>query len=235
MRIEPLGDRAVLIGLGDAIREETHRLVRAVCVRLEERPVPGMTEYVPAYASVAVHYDPGLVAGAGPGAGDLPFERMAAALRALLAEVRTEELPAPRTVEIPVCYGGEWGPDLDDVARHHGLAADEVVRLHTGGDYRVYLLGFAPGFPYLGGLPERIATPRRATPRTRVPARSVGIGGGQTGIYPMESPGGWHLIGRTPLRLFAPEREPPALLRMGDRVRFRAVTPDELRALEAEG
>ncbi|HET7563846.1 MAG TPA: 5-oxoprolinase subunit PxpB [Gemmatimonadaceae bacterium] len=220
----PLGDRAVIIRLGSSIDEATHRRVRAVCARLDAQPIPGVVEYVPAFASVAVHYDPATNA----------YARMTELLDAELVHLEDEGLPPARTVEIPVCYGGEFGPDLDDVARHHALTADEVVRIHTGGDYLVHMIGFAPGFPYLGGLPERIATPRRREPRTLVPAGSVGIGGSQTGVYPIASPGGWQLIGRTPLTLFSPERDVPALLRAGDRVRFRAISRDEFLAWDAD-
>lgn len=229
MRLHPLGDRAVLIHLGDQIDEATHRRVRAVCARLERSSVPGMVEIVPAFASVAVHFDP---AAASAGGTD-PFKRVEAALRRALEDMEEAELPAARTVEIPVCYGGELGPDLEAVARRHGLAPEEVARIHAAGDYRVFMIGFAPGFAYLGGLDPRIATPRRATPRTRVPASSVGIGGAQTGVYPIDSPGGWQLIGRTPLRLFTPEAEAPTLLRAGDRVRFRAISAEEFRDREA--
>ncbi len=231
MLLHPLGDRAVVIRLGESISESVHRRVRAACARLEERVIPGMVEYVPAFASVTVHYDP--VAAAGAGAGQ-PYHRVADAIRAALADLDGGEAPAARLVEIPVCYGGELGPDLEQLAREHGMGVEEVVRIHAGADYLVHMLGFAPGFPYLGGLPERIATPRRATPRARVPAGSVGIGGDQTGVYPIESPGGWHLIGRTPLPLFSPSAEPPTLLRMGDRVRFRSISIEEYRAGRSE-
>ncbi|HEX6965717.1 MAG TPA: 5-oxoprolinase subunit PxpB [Gemmatimonadaceae bacterium] len=220
-----LGDRAVIIQVGSSIDEATRRRVRAVCARLAAHPIPGMIEYVPAFASVAVHYDPARVPMRERAQN--PYARMTELLTGALGHLDDEALPPPRMVEIPVCYGGELGPDLDDVAHHHGLTADEVVRVHTGGDYLVHMIGFAPGFPYLGGLSERIATPRRREPRTLVPAGSVGIGGSQTGVYPIASPGGWQLIGRTPLRLFAPERDEPALLRAGDRVRFRAISRDE--------
>lgn len=222
----PLGDRAVLIRLGDRIDEATHRRVRALCARLDAGDVPGMTEYVPGYASVAVHYDPARLP-------DPAHARIAAALAAALANLPEDALPPARTVEIPVRYGGDAGPDLDELARGHGLSTSEVIHLHTSADYLVHLLGFAPGFPYLGGLPERLATPRRATPRACVPAGSVGIGGAQTGVYPIESPGGWHLIGRTPLRLFTPAAAEPTLLRPGDRVRFRAISPEEFQRLSA--
>jgi inhibitor of KinA len=139
-------------------------------------------------------------------------------------------LPTARLVEIDVCYGGEFGPDLEEVARLRGLSVDEVVRIHSTGDYLVYMIGFSPGFPYLGGLDSRIATPRRAAPRTLVPAGSVGIGGDQTGVYPIASPGGWQLIGRTPQQIFVVSREPPTLIQAGDRVRFRSISADEFAA-----
>lgn len=221
MTLGPLGDCAVLIRLGDEISEATHRRVRAVCQRLDEREILGMTEYVPGYASVAVHYDPARL-------GRQSYARIAAALEVALANLTDAALPPARVVEVPVCYGGEAGPDLAEVARLHGLAPAEVVRLHTSAEYLVHLLGFAPGFPYLGGLPPQLTTPRRATPRPRVPAGSVGIGGAQTGIYPIDSPGGWHLIGRTPLRLFTPTAPEPTLLRIGDRVRFRSIEAHEI-------
>jgi inhibitor of KinA len=229
MRFTPLGDRALLIQLGSTIDEATHRRVRAVWARLAARPVPGTTELVPAFASVAVHYEPARVPN--DGSADSPYARFAAAVRSALADLEDEPLPEPRSVEIPVCYGGDYGPDLDDVAQQHGLTADDVIRLHTGATYRVYMLGFAPGFAYLGGMPEAIVTPRRAEPRTAVPAGSVGIGGSQTGVYPLTSPGGWQLIGRTPVRMFDARRSPPTRLAVGDVVRFRAIAPDDFATL----
>jgi inhibitor of KinA len=225
MHLTPLGDRALLITLGDSIDETTHRLVRAVCARLIARALPGFVELIPAYASVAVHYDPAAVPN---GNGEtVPYERFSAAVAAALADLGDEELPPPRRVEIPVCYGGQYGPDLDDLAREHGLTADDVVRLHSGATYRVYMLGFAPGFAYLGGLSKELATPRRTEPRTNVPAGSVGIGGKQTGVYSLPSPGGWHLIGRTPIKMFDATRDSPALLATGDMVTFRPIQPNE--------
>ena len=222
MRLTPLGDRAVLVRLGHAIDDATRRRVLAACARLERQPIPGVTEWVPAFATVAVQYDPTLAS----------YAQMAARLETALVTLDEVPLPAAREVEIPVCYGGEYGPDLETVARLHALTPDDVVRRHTGAEYVVHMIGFAPGFPYLGGLPDELATPRRAEPRTVVPAASVGIGGSQTGVYPIASPGGWQLIGRTPLKLFVAERQPASLLAAGDRVRFRAITPDELRARE---
>ena len=219
MRVTSLGDRALTVALGDAADEPTRRRVRAACARLAAGAVPGVLELVPAFAGVTVHYDPARV----PGGAGSPFARLAAALEAALAGAEDAPEPASALVEIPVRYGGAGGPDLDDLARRHGMSAEEVVRRHAAGDYVVHMVGFLPGFAYLGGLDPALATPRRDAPRTVVPAGSVGIGGAQTGVYPMDSPGGWHLIGRTETRLFDPTRGPPALLRAGDRVRFRAV------------
>jgi len=229
LRLSPLGDRALLIHLGDTIDEETHRLVRVVCAQLADHAVEGTIELVPAFASVAVHYDPARAPN-GDGAAS-PYRRFATAVEAALSDFVAIALPTPRTVDIPVCYGGEYGPDLEEVGRQHGLTPDDVVRLHSGATYRVYMLGFAPGFAYMGGLPEAIATPRRPEPRTAVPAGSVGIGGRQTGVYPMTLPGGWQLIGRTPLHMFDAAREPATLLTAGDVVAFRAVSPSEYREL----
>lgn len=176
-----------------------------------------MSECVPAFTTVAVHYDP-LRA---------PFAKASALVSALLRDVSPAPLSESPPVEIPVCYGGDIGPDLAFVAEHAKLTPDEVVRIHAGGDYRVYMIGFTPGFPFLGGLPEQIATPRRSSPRVAVPAGSVAIGGKQTGVYSIESPGGWQIIGRTRLALFRPELNPPTLLRMSQRVRFRPISRPE--------
>jgi len=224
MNVTPLGDRGLLISLGDTIDEATHRLVRAVCDRLAARPPAGLIEIVPAFASVAVHYDPSAVPN-GNGNSDerVPYERFSDAVRGALVDLDHAEVAEPRRVEIPVRYGGAYGPDLEEVARQHDLTPDEVVRLHSEATYRVYMLGFAPGFAYLGGLPAAIATPRRAEPRTSVPAGTVGIGGSQTGIYPLASPGGWNIIAtvRKP-RLF--DAASGTVFTLGDRVRFEPVS-----------
>lgn len=232
MNLTPLGDRCLLIQLGDTIDDATHRLVRAVSDRLGARPPAGLIELVPAFASVAVHYEPAAVLPneIGTSDGQMPYERFSEAVRAALVDLDPAVVPEPRRVEIPVCYGGAYGPDLEEVARQHGLSPDDVVRLHSEATYRVYMLGFAPGFAYLGGLPGAIATPRRAEPRTSVPAGTVGIGGTQTGVYPLVTPGGWQLIGRTPLTLFDATREPPTLLAAGDTVLFRPIAPGEFRS-----
>jgi inhibitor of KinA len=224
MHFSPLGDQALTITLGNSIDEATHRRVRAVVARLDRERPAGLIDLVPAFASIAVHYDPAKVG------GNSPHESMVATLRALLRDVGDEALPPARVVEIPVCYGGDLGPDLGDVAARHDISEDDVVRIHSDGEYLVYMVGFMPGFAYLGGLSERIVTPRRSSPRKAVPAGTVGIGGQQTGVYPMVSPGGWNLIGRTPRAIFDIARPEPSLLATGDRVRFRPITRDEFNA-----
>ena len=233
MRFSALGDRAILIHVGSGIDEVTHRRVRAVCARLTERPIAGVVELVPAYTSVAVHYDPSRLVEARPADARGPYTQLSEVLSEELSHLDDAPLPAARVVEIAVCYGGEFGPDLDDVARHCGLSVDEVIRIHSTGDYLVYLIGFVPGFAYLGGLDARISIPRRAVPRPLVPGGTVGIGGDQTGVYPIASPGGWHLIGRTPQQLFLAHRDPPTLMQVGDRVRFRPISADEFSARAA--
>lgn len=221
----PLGDSGIVIKLGDAIDQATQQKVKALADYFEEHPLPGMVEYVPGYTSVTVYYDP--VAWYDPRAADMPYERFKALLAGQLVHIRADEQTKPRLVEIPVCYGGAFGPDLLDVAGYHGITPDELIRIHSGQEYLVHMIGFAPGFPYLGGLDKRIATPRRQSPRTAIAPGSVGIGGEQTGVYPIESPGGWQIIGRTPERLFRPEEQPPSLLRAGDRVRFCPISEEQ--------
>lgn len=224
MRFTPLGDRALTITLGDAIDLPTHRRVRSASAAIVANPPAGVVDQVPAFASVTVHYDPSRVAG---DPRQAPYDRLTAQLDALLSTTRAHELPAPRLVEIPVCYGGELGPDLADVARQHDLTPQAVIDLHASAEYLVYMVGFMPGFAYMGGLPDQLATPRRSTPRTAVPAGTVGIGGRQTGVYPLESPGGWNLIGKTPLHIFDIRREPATLLAAGDHARFVPISADE--------
>lgn len=221
MRFTPLGDRAVTITLGDTIDVVTHRRVRAVSAALDAHAPAGVVDQAPAFASVTVHYDPARVAG---DPGRSPYDRLVTELDELLSHVHEHELPPPRLVEIPVCYGGELGPDLGDVARQHQLTPQDIIDLHTSAEYLVYMVGFMPGFAYMGGLPAQLATPRRGRPRTAVPAGTVGIGGSQTGVYPLESPGGWNLLGRTPLKIFDIAREPATLLATGDRARFVAIS-----------
>ena len=230
-RLYPLGDAAVVLEFGTAISPATHAAIAAFVARLAARPFVGLRECVPAFTTLTVYYDPWLASETGR--YPQPYARVAAQLRALLADmpaaVATEET---EVVEIPVCYGGAFGPDLDLVAQHSGLSSREVVELHTAPIYLIHLIGFAPGFPYLGGLDARLATPRRPEPRPLVPAGAVGIAGAQTGIYSLPTPGGWQLIGRTPLALFNPEWARPSRLRAGQRLRFVAISAAEFAHLQ---
>ena len=210
-------DDALLVRFGTAIAPHFHQQVRTLFLGLERAASTAIRNLHPAYASLLIRFDPGI-------ADHATIEDLA---RSLLAG-EPPELPATRTVEVPVCYGGTYGPDLADVSRHCGIAEDEVIARHCAGRYLVYFLGFSPGFPYLGGLDPALATPRLASPRVLVPAGSVAIGGAQTGIYPAASSGGWRLIGRTPLRFFDSAREPPCLLAIGDEVRFVVASADVL-------
>lgn len=208
MTIQPASDRSLFISFGEEFSLEAHRSVLRLTRSLEG--ARGILNLHPAYISVLVDFDPRLRG----------YAQIEALVRERMESARDEASEPPRLVEVPVRYGGEFGPDLADVARHTGLSPERVVELHAGADYLVYFLGFATSFPYLGGLPPELATPRLSAPRKHVPTGSVAIGGNQAGIYPVASPGGWRLIGRTPLRLFDPEASPPPLLRMGNRVRF---------------
>jgi len=199
---------------------EVHEQVRRLFLALHQSPPRGVMNLHPAYASLVVDFDP-----------------LATNGQALIRQIDNvlEDPPggpafAPRTVEIPVCYGGEFGPDLEEVAAHCGISPQSVISRHSGGEYLVYFLGFSPGFPYLGGLDPALAVPRLATPRAKVAEGSVAIGGAQTGVYPIASPGGWRIIGRTPQRLFDAGRPPYALLAMGDLVRFRPIPASEFPA-----
>jgi len=236
MEVIPLGDCALIVRVRERFDDAPVEALNAVLQvrrRLEEARLPGVIETAPAYTTVALFYDPIQVFAAG-GKGESPFDWLAHRIQEIVANA--EEIPGyqieTRMMEVPVCYESEFAPDLDDVARHTGLTAREIVHLHSGTEYRVNCLGFTPGFPFLSGLPKELATPRRAVPRKEIPAGAVAIGGAQTGIYPMKSPGGWNVIGRTPLRLFDSAKDPPVLLCAGDRVRFRMITRPEFEALK---
>jgi inhibitor of KinA len=222
----PLGDHAVLIELGEGINKETQACVQVIAAFLEGHPPIWMIEYIPAFTTITVFYDPVRVLQSNQKAIS-PYDYVCAFLAGLLSGLVTGTPSESRVVDIPVCYGGKFGPDLEHVAMINGLTKEEVVRIHSSGGYLVYMIGFAPGFPYVGGMSERIAAPRRESPRLKIPARTVGIAGKQTGIYPIETPGGWQLIGRTPLELFRPGDESPSLLRAGDRIQFIPISEKE--------
>jgi inhibitor of KinA len=229
MQFTPLGDTALQIQVGEAIDEPTHRRVQSAWRALAAAPLPGVIELVPAYTTVTVFYDPARVVQEGAPA-DSVADWLTDRLRERLKHPPKTEKYKGRTVEIPVCYGGEFGPDLARVAAQARLTPEEAVKRHRKADYLVHLIGFAPGFPYLGGLPKELETPRHSRPRMVVPPGSVAIGGSQSGIYPLSTPGGWNLIGRTPRPIFRPAEDPPVLLRAGDRVKFVEITAAEFSA-----
>jgi inhibitor of KinA len=226
MQITPLGDSALMLVVGDSISESTHRQVQAAWRALAAEPLPGVSEVAPAYTTVTVFFDARRVVEAGAPEDEI-VSWLSARVRERLKDPPKSAKARPRQVEIPVCYGGDLGPDLGRVAAQAKIFPEEVVKRHSRAKYLVHLIGFAPGFPYLGGLPKELVTPRHAKPRMGVPAGTVAIGGEQTGIYPQVTPGGWNLIGRTPLRLFRPEENPPVLLQPGDEVTFKPITAAE--------
>lgn len=203
------------------------RLCLAASSMLRQAHLPGVTDIVPSFIALAVHYQP--VGQHGP-----RYAELAAQIERILSQGIAPDTQTGRDVDIPVCYGGEYGPDLDDVARHAKITPDELIALHTQPGNLVFMLGFAPGAPYIGVHDERLNIPRRASPRTAVPAGSVAVANRQSVVYPSLSPGGWHIIGATPLSLFYPARNPSTLLQPGDRVRFVAISPDEFARLKRD-
>jgi inhibitor of KinA len=230
--MKPLGDSALIVQLGEGISPSIHELVRNLSALLNNHPFEGFIESVPAYNNLTIYYNPVVVHHSQINMlvhhhPSTPFHKVSALMNELVQQVGDNEFFEARVVTIPVLYGGEFGPDLEYVAKYHGLSAEEVIQIHSEGDYLVYMIGFAPGFPFMGGLSERIATPRKETPRLAIVPGSVGIAGKQTGVYPLETPGGWQIIGRTPLDLFLPTISPPTLLQSGDKIRFVPISPKE--------
>ena len=226
-RILPVGDAAVLVEFGDSIDPAVNDRVYSFAESVTAADIEGVVELVPTYRSLLVQYD----------LHKVPYEDVAARLEEFAKVAESPADTAPRgnvVVHIPMVYGGEFGPDLEAVADHNSLSSQEVIDIHSGTGYRVFMLGFAPGFPYLGGMDERIACPRLQTPRIRVAAGSVGIAESQTGVYPNASPGGWRIIGRTPVKLFDPGAEPPAAILPGSRVVFMPVSEAKYRTIAAE-
>lgn len=223
MRFLPAGDLALSVELGDEISVEVNTRVRALEFLIEQKALPGVVETVPTYRALLVYYDPAVVG----------YDALCATLATLAEQASATAMPPAREVELPCCYGGELGPDLEAAARRLALSEDELVRLHAGAQYLVYFIGFTPGLPYMTGAPARLTIPRLDTPRVKVPAGSVGIGGIQCCVYSVESPGGFWLLGRTPLRLYAPAAPEPILLAPGDRVRFRRIERAEFDDIAA--
>ncbi len=218
------GDSSVLIVFGDTISVETNQRISATVKLIREQRIEGIVDMIPTYVSLLINYNPLVIS----------YERLRTRLESLLRIETKAEASGRRVFESPVCYGGEFGPDLKNIADHAGLSEEEVISIHTSCDYLIYMLGFLPGFCYLGGLDERIHTPRLSSPRLRIPAGSVGIGGSQTGIYPMDSPGGWQLMGKTPVRTYDPERETPILVQAGEYIRFVRIDEEEVRRIPEE-
>jgi KipI family sensor histidine kinase inhibitor len=213
-----MGDRAVLVELGDDISPHINQKVRGLYIGTKGHRIKGIKDLVPSYRSLMVVYDPLIIS----------LNSLESQMNEIWNALDDARLPDPRTVEIPVVYGDKYGPDLEWIADYHKMTRQDVIRLHTQPTYQVYMIGFMPGYPYMGEVPDELVTPRRKTPRTHVPGGSVGIAQKQTGIYPVASPGGWQIIGRTPVRLFDPQGKPPSFLEMGDRVKFFVITEQEL-------
>jgi len=213
-----MGDRAVLVELGDDISPQINQKVRELYIGTKGRRIKGIKDLVPSYRSLMVVYDPLIIS----------LDSLESQMNEIWNALDNARLPDPRTVEIPVVYGDKYGPDLEWIADYHKMTPQDVIRLHTQLTYQVYMIGFMPGYPYMGEVPDELVTPRRKTPRTHVPRGSVGIAQKQTGIYPVASPGGWQIIGRTPVRLFDPQGKPPSFLEMGDRVKFFVITEQEM-------
>ena len=223
--ILPCGDTAVLIRFEQKIDPEILRQVTMMTNAIKKAEINGILDIIPAYASILVCFDP----------LKTDMRSIISKIQKLKPEKQSEIEQGQRVVRIPVLYGKPFPEDLQHVADHAGLTIEEVIQIHTANTYPVYMIGFLPGFPYLGNLDERIHTPRRTEPRTDIPAGAVGIGGGQTGVYPISSPGGWHIIGRTPVKLYAPAEEQPVLLRSGDLIHFYSITEEEYEKIEKTG
>lgn len=218
------GDCGVSVEFGNEISPDINKKIRAFKVALEKSDIEGIVETVPTYRSLLVQYKPELIR----------FKELTEKFEGLMGSLDNIEIPPPTVIEIPVFYGGEMGPDIENVAEHNKKTVDEVIKIHTSEDYLIYMLGFIAGFPYLGGMSKEIATPRLKSPRVKIDGGSVGIAGEQTGVYPVDSPGGWQLIGRTPLKLYDADREKPILLEAGQYIRFKSVSEEEYIAIEKQ-
>lgn len=223
-KILTAGDSALLIEFEQKIAPEINAQITAFVHLLKGQHIEGVTDLIPAFASLLINYDPRVIG----------YKDLKARIEELLKIEVSEEAGEARVFEIPVCYGGEYGPDIANIAENAGLSEQEVIDIHCSKDYLIYMLGFLPGFVYLGGLDERIHTPRLANPRISIPAGSVGIAASQTGIYPLNSPGGWQLLGMTPVKTYDPERETPILVEAGDYIRFVPVTEEEFLKIKKQ-
>lgn len=226
--IVQISEISVLVEFGKVINEEINKRVRTFCNYLDNHPFKGFVEYVPAFTSISVIYNPLELN------YESPYEEVKGLLEEMLCHVDFSKVYEENIVNIPVCYGEEFGPDIEYVAEINNLTIEEVIKIHSEGKYLVYMIGFAPGFPYLGGMSEQISAPRRESPRIAIPEGSVGIAGMQTGVYPIETPGGWQLIGRTPMKMFKLDRQPQSILKAGDIAKFYPISYDEYMKLKKE-
>ncbi len=222
IRILTEGDSSVLIEFGKEISPEINRKITATVQMMKEQHIEGVVDMIPAFCSLLINYDPRVIS----------FDELKKRLEHLVKLDAKAGKNRKKIYEIPVCYGGEYGPDMENIAKNAGLTEEEVIKIHSSRDYLIYMLGFLPGFCYLGGLDERIHTPRLANPRIKINAGSVGIGGSQTGIYPLDSPGGWQLMGMTPVKTYDPDREIPILVEAGDYIRFVPVDEAEYNRIK---
>lgn len=234
MMMRPLGDSAIVIQLSENIHPKIHQQIVQLTQMIEKNPFAGLIEVVPAYNSITVFYNPIKIYQSYDLKHITAYEKVSGFMENYMKQLVDTPNVEKRLIDIPVVYGGTYGPDLEEVARSNNLSTDEVIVIHSKPNYLVYMIGFAPGFPYLGGMDESIATPRKETPRPSIPSRSVGIAGKQTGIYPLETPGGWQIIGRTPLELFSAKKTPPSLLQSGDKIRFVPITSAEYEDMRRE-
>jgi KipI family sensor histidine kinase inhibitor len=218
-----MGDRGLLLEFGDEISREINEKVRRMALAVHAEAIEGIIETIPTYRSLLIIYNPVI----------LPMEDLKERLKRMEKGLQQTPLPEPKLTRIPVVYGGIYGPDLEEVAKYLHVSPEEVVQLHCSKPYLIYMIGFMPGYPYMGELPQALVTPRLKTPRLLVPKGSVAIAQRQTGIYSMESPGGWQILGRTPVELFHPEKDPPALLQMGDFVQFYQISEKEFKEWQA--
>ncbi len=218
----PAGDRSLVIEFGNSISPEINTEIRNSLIAIEENNFPAILETIPTYRSILIIYDPMLI----------DYKSLVGSLKEIINKSGDNKEKQARIVELPTVYGGEYGPDIKFVADHNNLSIEEVIEIHSSSDYLVYMLGFTPGFAYLGGMDKRIESPRLQIPRTKIPVGSTGIAGSQTGIYPIDSPGGWQLIGRTPVKLYDPLADTPILLNAGDYVRFSPISEEEYIKIE---
>ncbi|NMW86099.1 5-oxoprolinase subunit PxpB [Peptoniphilus sp. AGMB00490] len=218
------GDSAIVMEFGNTIEKKINAKISAVVENLKEKKIDGILDILPTYRSILINYDPVKIS----------YGEMVEILKGLNKSNKDNKSDEVRLIEIPTLYGREYGPDIEFVAENANLSVDEVIKIHSGTDYLVYMMGFMPGFTYLGGLDERIVTPRLKSPRLKIEAGSVGIAANQTGMYPLESPGGWQLIGRTPLKLYDDTKEPPVFIQAGDYIRYVPITKEEYDEIEKE-